>query len=321
MCVLPDSTVRVLSPRRAFTLVELLVVIAIIGILVALLLPAVQAAREAARRSQCQNNLKQLGLALQNYHEVYRQFPAGAVVENNLSWNVYLLPYLEQQPLYDLFDFQAGGFWEANKQIHAINRIDGFFCPTATTEFATHGSSRSGGQQTYTSHYYGITGPRGLDANGNIYNFASPSGAAGGFGLEGVLTRDTDGDVRIATITDGTSNTLAIGEISTAPDALYGSGAAGGGDGASWVRGIGIPGQAGSTESGPDAGFSSSKNVVDGINVLPTNFNNIAFSSQHSGGAQFVRCDGSVVFVDEAIDLLVYKAATSRATGEIDNEL
>lgn len=84
---------------RGFTLVELLVVIAIIGILIALLLPAVQAAREAARRAQCTNNLKQLGLGLQNYHDTYRVFPFGN--QNSYAWTVRLLPFIEQKPLWD----------------------------------------------------------------------------------------------------------------------------------------------------------------------------------------------------------------------------
>src|SRR5712671_3528288 len=93
-------------PRRGFTLIELLVVIAIIGILVALLLPAVQAAREAARRMQCGNNTKQLALAMHNYHDVYGSFPPGRT-SSNISAHAHLLPYIEQGNLYQLVDFSS----------------------------------------------------------------------------------------------------------------------------------------------------------------------------------------------------------------------
>src|SRR5581483_9115312 len=90
--------------RRAFTLVELLVVIAIIGVLVALLLPAVQVAREAARRMRCQNNLKQIGLACHNFHDVNGEMPKAFSPTTGLSWHVYILPYIEQQTLFNNFD-------------------------------------------------------------------------------------------------------------------------------------------------------------------------------------------------------------------------
>ena len=99
--------------RRAFTLVELLVVIAIIGILVALLLPAIQAAREAARRTQCSNNIKQIGIALQNFHDTYKKFPpaAGDDDTNEWGWGTYLLSFMEQGVLYDQLSADSGRFW------------------------------------------------------------------------------------------------------------------------------------------------------------------------------------------------------------------
>src|ERR1700704_1333018 len=108
-------TPRSLSHRRGFTLVELLVVIAIIGVLVALLLPAVQAAREAARRIKCQNNLKQIGIGLHNYHDTIGCFPPGATKSNTTSWHVHVLPFMEQKNLYDQFDFSAGAYTSNNQ--------------------------------------------------------------------------------------------------------------------------------------------------------------------------------------------------------------
>ena len=119
--------------RRGFTLVELLVVIAIIGILIALLLPAVQAAREAARRTECTNNMKQIGLALHNYHGPHRTFPPGGMVSNGLSYIVMLLPYMEQKALYDRFDFTAGQYYdeETFKAFEALSPRPHFDEPAA----------------------------------------------------------------------------------------------------------------------------------------------------------------------------------------------
>ena len=128
-----------LPDRRGFTLIELLVVIAIIAILIALLLPAVQQAREAARRSVCQNNLKQIGLALHNYHDVHRTFPPGwigvesGVVnfegESGFGWGAFILPYVDQAPLYQSFDFDES-------MVHAMNlsklkqTLSVYLCPS-----------------------------------------------------------------------------------------------------------------------------------------------------------------------------------------------
>ncbi len=121
------------QPRRGFTLVELLVVIAIIGILVSLLLPAVQAAREAARRTQCANNLKQLGLGLHSYHGVHNRLPWGNAYPGGImatvSWAAMILPYIEQQGHYEQFDFSKDMNHAANLQALALPVVT-FTCPS-----------------------------------------------------------------------------------------------------------------------------------------------------------------------------------------------
>jgi prepilin-type N-terminal cleavage/methylation domain-containing protein len=312
------------NDRRGFTLVELLVVIAIIGILVALLLPAVQAAREAARRTQCTNNLRQLAIAMQSYHDVEKHFPAGATTSSNLSWNVYILPYIEEGTLYDLFDRGKGSFNGGpnregpNKLIHGLNRIDGFLCPSAEQLLAKHGSSTLvDGSQSYTSHYYGIMGPKGTDSAGRKYamekvNTGYTSGCCGGFAAQGVLRRDEATNMR--EILSGTSHTLLLGEIANQDGPGFGDSVVGGGDGASWVRGVGF-----GVEPVNVTGMSSAKNVADGINVIPVLFNDISFSSSHPGGAHFARCDASVDFISEDIDLFVYKELANRNDGAEGN--
>jgi prepilin-type N-terminal cleavage/methylation domain-containing protein len=296
----------------AFTLIELLVVIAIIAVLIGLLLPAVQKVREAANRMKCANNLKQIGLALHLYHDSHSRFPTGATVSNNLGWNVTVLPYLEQTALYARFDLGPGPFNGGpnregpNKNVHALNRLAVYLCPSATAELAVHPSSTLvDGRPTYAKHYYGIMGPKGDNpASGTAYQFDPNPRGQGGFALQGILGRDTT--TRLADVTDGTSTTLLVGEISR-PD----------GDGASWVRGIAF----GTTVSQAN-GMSAAKNVNYGINILlrpvsADQFNDISFSSNHPGGAQFVLADGSARFVAENISSAVYKAAASRNGGEM----
>jgi len=296
-------------PRRgAFTLVELLVVIAIIGVLVALLLPAVQAARESARRMKCSNNLKQIGLALHLYHDNLGSFPSGAIVGNNLAWNVLVLPYLEQGALHARFDFSTGAFngppnqEGPNKNVHSLTRVVAYLCPSSVVNVtATHPSSTLlDGRRTFGKHYFGVMGPKG---SGGGFEFDPNPAGQGGFALQGILGRNSN--VRLANVTDGSSNTLLAGEISNP-----------GGDGASWVRGIAF----GTTVSAAN-GMSASKNVNFGINVLLTplsanQFNDISFSSYHVRGAQFVLADGAVRYLSDNINTSVYKAAASRDGGD-----
>src|SRR5688572_25384501 len=153
--------------RSAFTLVELLVVIAIIGVLVALLLPAVQAAREAARRMQCSNNLKQLALALHNYEGTYKTFPPAGIDSNQMSWVVMLLPFIEQQPLFGNFNFTQGS-WNAFNRIAVVQgvKIQGLRCPSAPrdTHFSAFNTSGVPANQieadVMTLHYHAVLGPR-----------------------------------------------------------------------------------------------------------------------------------------------------------------
>jgi prepilin-type N-terminal cleavage/methylation domain-containing protein len=303
------------SLQAAFTLVELLVVIAIIGILVAMLLPAVQSAREAARRMQCSNNLKQLALAMHNYHTAVGSFPPGAIVENNLSWNVFLLPYIEQQNLYDKFSFAKGEFYAGtnnegpNKLIHGLIPVQAYFCPSAAGKICSHPSSTLGdGRKAYTSHYYGTMGPTGVDAAGKTYPTdtitpASDVTTYGSFASTGIFFRNRV--TRIDDIRDGSSNTLLLGEI---------AGGAGDGDGASWIRGFAFGTDPNNVTSN---GMSSSKSINASINAPPGLFNHFSFSSLHPGGAHFALGDGSVRFFSQSIDIFLYKALASRASGEV----
>jgi len=210
--------------RNAFTLVELLVVIAIIGILIALLLPAVQAAREAARRSQCANNLKQLGLATHGYHDVYHKFPPSRIARGtHATWAVLILPYMEQQGLYDLWDVRA----RFENQVPAAREalIDGHFCPSRRKPMLSRISPADtvvGG----VSDYAGCAADDGTATTGGQGD--SPTSLANGiFVVADVINpennppNDSPGTanviewrsrVGIADVLDGTANTLLIGE-------------------------------------------------------------------------------------------------------------
>jgi len=214
---------------RGFTLVELLVVIAIIGVLVALLLPAVQAAREAARRTQCTNNLKQVGLALQTFHSAQNHFPPGYAWQEGMTggdgdteatWITFLLPYLDETALSDQIDWDAG-FGHASvsgKNTFLVGlTLDGFLCPTgprvepALGGFYARGSyvANNGFGPMIDSHF-GHTGQAGMPnllirpVPGSTTSEASIS-AAGVFFL--------NSDTRVGQITDGTGKTAFVSEI------------------------------------------------------------------------------------------------------------
>ncbi len=283
--------------RPAFTLVELLVVIAIIGILVALLLPAIQAAREAARRSQCGNNLKQIGVALQNYHDTFKILPPGGLSGGNrLGWTVLVLPFLEGTTLHDQVNFLAntGNGYDAAASVIQTERVGSYLCPSAVR--AKH--YENGSTTIFTTHYYGIMGPKGVNpVTGNNYAWTSTT-TQGGWATQGVLLRGNA--VGFADVLDGTSNTFLVGESSFSRNLANQDNVAY----RKWIRGC-------------DADACGvTKNISDGINVAvytpTTNFNDVSFGSEHPGGCLFVFCDAATSFVSQDVDLVVYKATASR---------
>lgn len=289
--------------RRGFTLVELLVVIAIIGVLVALLLPAVQAAREAARRMQCGNNLKQLGIALHNYHDTMGSLPpVGLRTRNCLSWVTMTLPFFEQGPLHSTINFEDSSYSNANRKA-GMTMLPGLLCPSSRQIMNDIGATAdkyvdptTGTEETYALHYCGIMGPKSPSGVLPTYAFSGTSGH-GQFADQGPFGWDRAHGFR--NIVDGTSNTFLLGELSWEnAGSCY----------RNWVRGLN------SSSASPPA-----KNLLNGINAVPysgSNFNDISFGSEHPNGCQFALCDGSVRFVSQSIDILLLRASASRDGGE-----
>jgi prepilin-type N-terminal cleavage/methylation domain-containing protein len=295
-------------PRRAFTLVELLVVIAIIGVLVALLLPAVQAAREAARRMSCQNNIKQLSLAMHNYHDSLGQLVSGCISMNGTSWTVLMLPYIEQRNLHENFDFSPG-IYTTNMGIrraqNGLTKVPMFLCPSSPAQkmmmpapsYPLPADLINGNIPPFTLHYFINMGPKGQSPAGQTYEHRSV-GSHGGFSQQGVC--EINSKYKFKDITDGTAFTFLLGENSR-HDTKYGSRFR------NWMRGC--------DNSGADE-ICGCRNYVNAINTpvlaSATTFNDIAMGSQHPAGANFSLCDGTVRFVSQNIDLGIYKATSSR---------
>jgi prepilin-type N-terminal cleavage/methylation domain-containing protein len=294
--------------RRGFTLVELLVVIAIIGVLVALLLPAVQAAREASRRTKCQNNLKQLALGSLNYHDTLLTFPSAGITSNQTSWHVLILPYIEQKNIYDQADFTQGRYdtptpLMKGRNALALNRVDAYACPSSIAKkmllhapHNPHVPELINGEPVHTAHYYGVQGPKGAGLSGDYE--VDPAGPHGGFSKQGIM--QCNGNVRIAQVSDGTANTFLFAELSWVSERV-------GTRYRSWARGC----HDSHTASNP------TRNVASSINTFAIGlFNDIAFGSMHPNGCNFASSDGSVRFVSQNISLGTYKAAASRDGGE-----
>lgn len=317
-----------IRPRPAFTLVELLVVIAIIGMLVSLLLPAVQAAREAARRMQCSNNLKQLALAMHNYHDIHncfainyawRSIPGGggggpAIANTGKSWMQMILPQLEQGPLFNKIDFRIGLQGTApnivqNREV-ANTVIPTYLCPSD----GENGGGRLGGRSDVNVNPPGtwaVTNYKacaGSNWNWGIYrpvsspsgkNAGSPDGLNAGNGLLCSNQQNTNPPTRMRDVLDGTSNTFAVGE------AMPG-----------WSRW--------NWWYNPNAVTATCAIPLNVVLRRPKNIsnwpNNYSFASRHPGGGMFGLCDGSVRFVSDTIDIGTYRALATISSGEVVGE-
>lgn len=294
--------------RAGFTLVELLVVIAIIGILVALLLPAVQAAREAARRMQCSNNLKQIGLALHNYHDTYQTMPSGYLVkrtsatvclpnENSWSWGALILPFIEQSSLHDQLNVGNISLAQAGANVTLLAQMElsmaAFRCPSDTGPEVNNNNMKRfnpwnnpAGWTMATSNYVGNNTSWDLRWDGNVDR------------TQGIFVQDQGTAFR--DVLDGTTNVIAVGErrwrtknsggIQTIQAAIV----------------FGVTTGATTCDEGSNNRLSAvlamGRPRINRNSIVNTDRQRWGYSSQHPGGSMFTMCDASVQFIAEMIE-------------------
>ena len=295
--------------RKAFTLIELLVVIAIIGVLTALLLPAVQAAREAARRTQCLNNLKQMVLALHNYHDSFKYFPPGVSLRltpgNANLWHTAILPQLELNNMYDQIDWSKT--WNDPTSPNpglCSTRIAMFQCPSSGIQPTEN--NVQGFEVRCPSTYLSC-------ASGVLNRESGPEPNLASRDIDGMLYRESRNNM--ATALDGTSNTMLLGE--TLHDySFWGENPIQGPQVVDhWYIGtVGvhvdneISEALGSTGVLPNA-FRDKSLFIDEVEM--------SFSSRHPGGVQIALADGSARYIAETIDLKVWSALGTKANSDL----
>ena len=321
--------------KSGFTLVELLVVIAIIGILIALLLPAVQSAREAARRMQCSNNLKQLGLAMHNYHSTHRSLPIGGVACCWSPWMVAVFPFIEQQAAFDMYQpnpmFSGQAYYMADVNLPVTTRrYAGFTCPTdvPSTCEAVFGAGKP-----ITSHNYAVNyGNTGFVSGGGKYYTE--------FGAEQVIFPGSSDEIRFlgapfassgspntralvfrfSDIPDGLSNTLLAAEV------IQGHGQDLRGI-IWWGIGAGFVTSLAPNSWQPDAILED--RYIEPDNPLnppvivgndPGNPMRLGSRSRHPGGVNTALCDGSVRFISDNIAEATWRALGTSRGGEVLRE-
>lgn len=312
--------------RQAFTLVELLVVIAIIGILVGMLLPAVQQVREAARRTSCLNNARQLVLANHNYQSANLKFPTVAPFitgKGNRSWVAAVLPFIDQQSVADTVKLGNGAGNFAGNQSQEF-KIPILLCPSATQEdeYATDNANHN------TNHYMACMGAIGTANGGFVHNKYTIAGPGGDIGTNGVFSpRSAKPGVKPSNLDfqskygknfddcrDGSSNTIAVFESSRTPlEGRWNPLRKG------WAYGYNI------NRSGLQNIFSGNaivydysgfeNNLINADLVAPV-WNQVPAGSNHSGGCMVAMMDGSARFLNESVEPAAYMAAANMKDGQ-----
>ena len=327
--------------RRGFTLIELLVVIAIIAILIALLVPAVQKVRAAAARTQCINNLKQIGLACQGFHDAQKKLPIGQYNDdnNNWGWGAFILPHLDQGPLYASLTNSAstnrmyvpapyGSLHTDIQAVYGNTNIDNLNGATAIGNNLTNTAILAGANPCVNtvlavfqcpadvlpvakSNGYAKSNYCGNQGNTSLWG-ATTYGCGGVLGdrNNGILLHSNNNDrdycVTMVQITDGTSNTVLVGEVTTTANVSPSN--TGSGTFPIWAGGNG-------------GGCNGTSNIGSNLRLMDAAYplnggSDNSFGSQHSGGANFVFVDGTVRFIQSNISAISYAALGSRNGNE-----
>jgi prepilin-type N-terminal cleavage/methylation domain-containing protein len=300
---------------KGFTLVELLVVIAIIGVLVALLLPAVQQAREAARRMQCSNNLKQLSLAMHNYHDTYNTFPSGYILQtgdhgtsglSSWGWAAFMLPFIEQSALSETLGVGQipldEALAEGSPTLMIMQQpVSAFRCPSDTAPDTNTGHRLpgvSGEQPVATSNYIANNTSHRWHGGGRLTGYAHGQQGQWGAGPNqqqspsGIMWRQSR--IGMRDIIDGTSNTIALGERS-------------------WQQNnpVGLPHNCNAAVVFGTSHGNEQLTIRHVLGAGTVNINDstggchFGFGSRHPGGSLFALCDGSTRFISETIEHII----------------
>ena len=326
--------------RSGFTLIELLVVIAIIAVLIALLLPAVQAAREAARRAQCINNMKQLGIAIHNFHDVNLNLPSsdrpsGATALPRIAALTFMLPYFEQTNIYNAYN-QSTNWSSVTNSTSVLRKINTFLCPSAQNTDTLDGDPQFIPSAPWAPNVAAVTDyspTLGVDRRLGTPGLGL-AGAAGDTTTIGNWTGLLPKNVksRLADVTDGLSNTVAFAESAGRPFVYRKGGRLFSSDtlnqrvnGGAWCRPASDFSIDGSSADGSVTPGSCPLNCTNGDNIGGQTFPYPYYGSEgtgeaygfHPGGANFLFGDGSVKFLKDTISMKVYASLITRAGGEV----